>query len=146
MYKITKKYTDFLGTEQEDTFRFNISRSEMIDLVKEDPAFNPDYLVYLSKEPDGLKLVDMLRKLLVVSYGELSEDGKHFLKDDTRTTLFVQSSAFEELLSDFIDGKDPNVVRNFIIGVFPDKYHADLERKVRRVEETGDIRSITANE
>jgi hypothetical protein len=145
MYKITKKYTDFLGNEQEETFRFNISRSEMLDLVKDDPAFNPDYLIFLSKEPDGLKLVDLLRKLLVVSYGELSEDGKHFLKDDTRTTLFVQSSAFEELLGDFIDGKDPNVVRNFIINVFPDKYHEDLEKKVRQVEATGNIKAVETN-
>lgn len=142
MYKITKKYTDFLGNEQEETFRFNISRSEMLDLVKDDPSFNPDYLIFLSKEPDGLKLVDLLRKLLVVSYGELSEDGKHFLKDDARTTLFVQSSAFEELLGDFIDGQDPNIVRNFIVNVFPDKYHEDLAKRIRQVEETGNIKAI----
>ena len=127
MYKITKIYEDFLGKDQEESFRFNISEPEMIDLVRDDPTFNPDYLLYLAKEPDGLKLLDVIRKIIVVSYGELSDDGKHFWKDDARTTAFVQSKAFEEILGDFIDYEHhPNLLRDFIVGIFPKKYKEAL--------------------
>lgn len=134
MYKITKKYEDFLGKEQEESFYFNISEPEMLDMIKDDPAFNPDYLLFLTKEPDGIKLVDVLRRLLVLSYGELGEDGKHFWKDDARATAFVQSKAYEEILSDFIDGQHADLVKAFIINVFPKKYKETLAKQANEAD------------
>lgn len=128
MYKITKKYEDFLGQDQEESFRFNISEPEMLELVDKDPTFNPDYLLFLTKEPNGIKLINVLRELIVLSYGELSEDGKHFWKDDARATAFVQSAAFEAILSDFIDGEHLDLVKDFILNIFPKKYRDSLAK------------------
>ena len=122
MFKIDLKYTDFLGNEQTEPFRFNISENEMIDMVDKDPTFSLDYLMYLSKEQNGLKMLDVMRKLIVLSYGELSEDGKKFRKSDEKALDFVQSAAFNALLDRFIDGDDPEFVRNFMLGIFPAKY------------------------
>lgn len=135
MYKITKKYEDFLGNDREESFRFNISEPEMIDLIKKDPTFNPDYLLYLTKEPNGIDLMDVIRRLLVVSYGEIAEDGKHFWKDEQRSMAFVQSSAFEAILSDFIDGEHGDFVKEFILNVFPKKYKEALAKQ----KETGAV-------
>ena len=122
MFKIKKTYEDFLGNEQTETFRFNITESEMMDMVKSDPTFRPEYLFYLASEQKGLEMIDVIRKLLVISYGELSDDGKHFIKSDEKATLFVQSAAYNEILNDFISGKDENLLTNFVMGAFPKKY------------------------
>lgn len=122
MYKITKKYEDFRGNEREESFHFNLTESEMMDMIKEDPSFSPDYLIYLSKEPSGLAMMEVMRKLIVLSYGELSEDGKHFRKDDQIAKDFIQSKAYEEILSDFFDGEHETMVKDFVLNVFPKKY------------------------
>lgn len=122
MFKIKKTYEDFLGNEQTETFRFNITESEMMDMVKSDPTFKPEYLIYLAQEQKAFEMLDVIRKLLVISYGELSEDGKHFLKSDEKATLFVQSAAYNEILNDFITSKDENLLKNFVINTFPKKY------------------------
>lgn len=129
MYKITKKYEDFLGREVEETFRFNITESEMVDMIKKDPSFNPDRLLYYSKEPDGIELIDVIRKILVISYGELSDDAKHFWKDDKKTTDFVQSAAYDEILNDFLDGEHIEFVKEFIVNVFPKKYRETIKKQ-----------------
>ena len=131
MYKITKKYEDFLGRDHEESFRFNINESEMLDMVRDDPSFNPDYLLTLTQEPNGngLKLIDVIRKLLVLSYGEMSDDGKRFIKDDDKTLDFIHSRAYEEILHDFIDGEHPDLVKDFMLNVFPKKYKEEVEKR-----------------
>lgn len=129
MFKKEITYKDFLGQTRTETFRFNITENEMLDLVQNDPSFNVDYLTYLMQNPDGLKMIDIMRKIIVVSYGELSEDGKHFRKSDQIATDFVQSAAYVELLNEFIESKDPDFIRSFMTGVFPAKYAAELQKK-----------------
>jgi len=134
MYKIKKKYEDFLGQDHEESFRFNITESEMLDLVDSDPAFNPDYLLFITKEHNGIKIVNVLRKLIVVAYGEMSDDGQHFWKDDERQKAFVQSAAFDSIISDFIDGQHADLVKEFILNVFPKKYKESLAKHAAEQE------------
>lgn len=130
MYKITKKYEDFRGNDREESFYFNITESEMVDMIKGDPSFNSDYLIYLTKEPSGLAMMEVMRKLIVLSYGELSEDGKHFRKDDQTTKDFIQSKAYEEILNDFFDGEHETMVKEFVLNVFPKKYKDEIAKRM----------------
>lgn len=130
MYKITKKYEDFRGNDREESFYFNITESEMVDMIKNDPSFSPDYLIYLTKEPSGFAMMEVMRKLIVLSYGELSEDGKHFRKDDQITKDFIQSKAYEEILNDFFDGEHETMVKDFVLNVFPKKYKDGIAKQM----------------
>lgn len=134
MFKHVQKYKDFLGNDQEDILRFNVSESEMMDLIKNDPSFEPNNLAKLVEEHDGLKMIDVIRKLIVLSYGELSDDGKKFRKNDSIALEFVQSAAYDALLDEFIEAKDETFVRAFMIGIFPakfaDKLSKDLDTKI----------------
>ena len=130
MYKITKKYEDFRGNDREESFYFNITESEMADMIKNDPSFRPDYLVYLTKEPSGFAMMDVIRKLIVLSYGEPSEDGRHFRKDDQITKDFIQSKAYEEILNDFFDGEHETMVKDFVLNVFPKKYKDGIAKQM----------------
>lgn len=127
-------YTDFLGNEQTEKLRFNISESEMMDLVKEDRTFSVDYLSYLVHEQNGLQMLDVIRKLIVASYGELSEDGKHFKKSDEIATAFVQSAAYNQLITEFIENKNENFVRDFMLGTFPAKFAQQMQEEASKVK------------
>lgn len=122
MFKVNVEYKDFLDNDQKDTLRFNISETEMMDLASKDPSFKVDYLRYLMTDGTGIEMVDILRKLIVVSYGELSEDGKKFRKSDERTLDFVQSAAYDKLFDMLVYGDDMEFAKKFLIGIFPAKY------------------------
>ena len=126
MFKTVINYKDFLGNDQSEEYRFNISESELLELAKKDRMFNPDYLRYVIAESKGLEMVDIMRKLIVLSYGELSDDGKKFRKSDEKTLEFVQSAAYDKLFDDLIGSNNENLVKAFVAGIFPEKFAAEL--------------------
>lgn len=137
----TKEYTypNFLGDEVTDKFRFNISEYEMLDLVKRDPDFDVNRLSALAKDPEPAKMIDIIRKLLVVSYGVLSDDGKHFRKSDEIATDFVQSAAYNAILDEFLTSDDSKLLTDFMYGIFPAKFQDQLKEKVAEAQRTGSI-------
>lgn len=134
MFKTTIKYKDFLGNDQEDTLRFNISKNEMIDLAKDDPRFNVDYLRFLTEEQRGFDMVDVVRMIIVAGYGVLSEDGKHFRKSDEQTLEFVQSAAYDALFEKMISGEDEKFVTEFMVNTFPAEYAEALRKESAKVK------------
>lgn len=142
MFTKEYKYPNFLGDEVTDKFRFNISEFEMLDLVRDDPDFSVARLSALVKEPDAAKMIDIIRKLLVVSYGVLSEDGKHFRKSDEIATEFVQSAAYNAILNEFLTSEDPKLLTDFMYGVFPAKFQSELKNKVSEAQANGTIVSF----
>lgn len=121
MFKTDITYTNFLGSEVTETLRFNLTETELMDLVRDDPMFDTGFLAYISQEQDYYKMMDVLRKLIVVSYGEVSEDGKHFRKNDHMALDFVQSAAYEAFRDKLLSSEDGSEFVNFLLGVFPAK-------------------------
>ena len=118
MFKTTVKYTDFLGAEREETLRFNLNEQELLDLTTDDLAFNPAYLGAISKEQDAQSMFKVMRKLILLAYGEMSEDGRFFRKI---TSDFAHSAAYEALLNKLLTTSDTSYIENFLIGIFPAK-------------------------
>lgn len=126
MFKVEQKYKDFLGNDQTDSLYFNISESEMYEIAKDNKKFDPDYLRYLMENGRGIDFVDVVRELIVLSYGELSDDGKKFRKSDERALEFVQSAAYDALFERLVNAEDENFVKDFLVGVFPKKFTDSL--------------------
>lgn len=121
MFKTDITYTNFLGSEVTETLRFNLTETELMDLVRDDSMFDAGFLAYISQEQDYYKMMDVLRKLIVVSYGEISEDGRYFRKTDTMALDFVQSAAYEAFRDKLLSSEDGSAFVNFLLGVFPAK-------------------------
>ena len=137
----TKEFTypNFADEMVTDKLRFNISEYELMDIVREDPDFNVNRLAILAKEAEPIKMIDIIRKLLVISYGELSEDGKHFRKSDKIATDFVQSAAYNAILDEFLTSNDPKLLTDFMYGIFPAKFQSQLKTEVENARRNGTI-------
>lgn len=130
MFKTDITYTNFLGTEVTETLRFNLTETELLDLVKDDPKFDTSFLAYVSQEKDYMKMMDVIRKLIVVSYGEVSDDGKYFRKSDERAIDFLQSAAYEAFKDKLLSSEDGKEFVDFLLGIFPEKFRKALKDRM----------------
>ena len=119
MTKETITYTDFLGNERTDTLRFDLNEDEMRDLSDEDKFFNPAFLGRISADRDLAAMYKVIRKLILYSYGELSDDGRYFRKTPEIMNDFAHSAAYKALLEKFTADENGKSLQNFMIGVFP---------------------------
>ena len=126
MFKTEQKFKDFLGNEVTETLRFNISEDELLDLVRDDERFDSGYLAYVIEQKDYPKMMDIVRKMIVLSYGELSDDGKYFRKSDEKAIDFLQSAAYEGFRDSLLN--EEGKFEAFLMGVFPSKF-AEISHK-----------------
>lgn len=129
MFKLTVEYPNFLGEKKEETFRFNFSEDELLNFAKNDPDFNADYIAVLMKEERMMDMYMLLRKLVLFSYGEMSDDAKYFRKSEERRNDFRQSAAFDAVIDKFVGPGSEDLMKAFIYNVFPAKFAEELRKK-----------------
>lgn len=130
MFKVTQKYKDFLGNDQEEVLRFNLTESEIRDLARYDETFRPDFLEKIKDDQDASAMYDVIRKMIAVSYGVLSDDAKHFRKSEEITRDFMESAVYQEFIDSLIMTDDTKRIQDFIVGIFPSKYAAELTKRI----------------
>lgn len=131
MFKTEVTYTNFLDQEVTETLRFNLREDELLDLVKEDPTFDANYLAYISQQQDFQKMMKVVRRLISLSYGEVSEDGRSFRKSDQRSLDFLQSSAYTTFVDRILSDSTGKTFMDFLTGVFPAKFSEQLVSKMK---------------
>lgn len=125
MYKKTLTYTDFDGNEREDTFYFNFTEAELMELELSQDGGLSGLIEKVSEEKDNRRIVAIFKDLLSKSIGEKSVDGKRFLKNDEIRDNFIQSAAYSKLFmllsfdadeaAAFVKGVVPNVEESSVI-------------------------------
>ena len=117
MLKKTIKYQDFNGNEIEDDFYFNLTQSELIKLQTSVPGGLEQMLRNIINTKDGNKIMEMFAKILRVSYGEKSPDGKRFVKNDEIFEAFEQTLAYDKLYMELVTDADKAAA--FIKAILP---------------------------
>ncbi len=116
------KYTDYFGTEREETFYFNLTKTELLQLDFAGHGHLEDALREMVDNKDPKLLMKTFVDILLMSYGERSNDGKHFRKKDPVTGAdlsnnFVDTPAYDILFNKLIS--DADYASKFINGVLP---------------------------
>jgi len=112
MVKKTIKYVDFNGNENEETLYFNLSKSEltMIELGKKDGMSN--FIKEAVESGDNAAIVRTFADIIIQAYGEKSEDGKRFIKNERMKEDFKNSAAYDALFMEIVT--EPESANNFI--------------------------------
>lgn len=130
MIKKRIRYEDFNGNVREEDHYFHISKTELLD--------NLDLRVRLEavqqmiggaerelSDFETKAMIDLIRDVIDLAYGQRSEDGKRFHKSEDVLASLKESPAYDELLFTLFD--TPEEASEFIVGIFP----KDLMEKVR---------------
>lgn len=132
MFKTEITTENFDGKKVTETLRFNLSQTEMMDLVKADSTFSEEYLRWIVEEKNVEAMFDVIRKLVAVSYGVMSEDGRAFRKKPDDVYDFLHSAAYDALIEKFMAEGNDQFITEFIIGVFPAKFADSIRQSMKQ--------------
>ena len=114
----TITYTDYNGVERTETFYFNLSQAELIDmqLGGKDGLYS-DKLQKMIDNHDAAAIVATIKEFVLKSYGEKTDDGKRFVKSPEISEAFMQTEAYSQLITELLS--DDAKSSEFILGIMP---------------------------
>jgi len=117
MYARKIEYVDYNGTKREETFYFNLSKAEVIQMELGVNGGLTKMLENMVEAEDGSGLSKFFNEIILKSYGEKSLDGKRFIKSKELSEAFSQTEAYSELYLELVT--DAGKASEFVKGIMP---------------------------
>lgn len=118
MQSVKVTYTNFFGEETEEKLHFHLSKGELMQMELQTPPLSAKIAMVNGGDASPMDAYKLLCEFVGAAYGERSEDGKRFFKDERSTKAFLASPAFDALLDKL--SNDPKFSNGFLAGLFPD--------------------------
>lgn len=131
MYQKKIKFTDFNGKEREQTFLFNLTKAELAELELSTEGGLEEYVRKIMEAQKTPEIAELFKKLILMAYGEKSDDGMRFIKKDpVRGKLadeFEQTDAYSEFYIELATNADSAV--EFVNGILPAQIQEQLAKE-----------------
>lgn len=118
MQTVNVKYTNFFGEPSEEKLHFHLSKGELMQMELQSPPLSAKIAMVNGGDASPMDAYKLLCEFVGAAYGERSEDGTRFFKDDRSTKAFLASPAFDALLDKL--SSDPQFSTGFLAGLFPE--------------------------
>lgn len=117
MYKKTVTYTDYDGTERTESFYFNLNKAEIVEMELGVDGGWHTRMQRIIDSNDGPTIMREFKKLIMMSYGEKSSDGKRFIKSPELSEAFTQTEAYNVIFMEIVT--DSKAAAEFANGIIP---------------------------
>jgi len=124
MLKKTITYKDLDGNDITEDFYFSLSKAEIAETELSYEGGLTAHLRRIVETKNGAEIIGTFKKILTMSVGRRSEDGKRFIKSDEITQEFMQTDAYSELFMELVTDAEASAA--FVRGIVP----ADLSEKM----------------
>lgn len=116
MIKKTITYTDYDGNERTEDLFFNLSKAELIEMELSASGGMEKMLKRIIAEQDTRKIMEIVKSIILKSYGKKSDDGRRFIKSEELSQEFLQTEAYSELLLELMsDEKAASAFMNGLV-------------------------------
>jgi hypothetical protein len=119
-------YEDFNGETVTETFYFNLTKTEIIELEVQYKTGLEETIKAIIKAEDNKSLIAEFKKIVLLAYGVKSDDGRRFIKNETLREEFAQSAAYDALFMEMASNEA--VAAEFIMGVIPKDLTIDQDK------------------
>lgn len=123
MIKKTITYTDYNGLERTEDFYFNLTKSELIKTEMTTDGGYGELLSRIGKAKNAPEIMRQFERIIKLSYGERSDDGRRFIKSQEISDAFAQTPAYDELFYELCT--DVDSASKFVNGILPE----DMKKK-----------------
>lgn len=131
MLKREITYEDFNGDQVTEVFYFNISKPELVELEVEYEGGFGKMIQNVIEAKNNKELIRHFKQIILLAYGQKSEDGKRFIKSEKMREEFTQTAAYNMLFMEL--ATDENSAAMFLQGVLPRDMSADLAKAVAEI-------------
>ena len=125
MLKKTITYQDYDGLSRTETFYFNLSEAELTELELSHPGGFGDYVQRIIEAKDQAEIIKLFKKIIQLSYGVKSEDGRRFMKSEEISREFMETEAYNKLFMELATNDVAGA--EFVNGVMPASLMAQIE-------------------
>lgn len=139
MLKKTIKFTDFNGDEAEEDHYFHLSSAELVELEMSVKGGMKEMLKRVIAANDAATIINEFKKIILMSYGKRSEDGRRFIKNQELRDEFESSEAYSALFMELVT--DTNAAIEFTNGIIP-KDLAEKAEKLKQGESRGNAADL----
>lgn len=117
MIQKTITYNDYNGVERTETFRFNFSKAEIMEMEMSTTGGLAEMVKRVVDAKDAPTIIKIFKDLILKSYGVKSDDGRRFIKSDKLREEFEQTEAFSILFMEL--ATDAEAGAAFVNGIVP---------------------------
>lgn len=110
-------YTDFDGETRTENFYFNLTKAELAELNLTTEGGLQNVIQKIIDSRNVPEITKWFKKIILMSYGEKSPDGRRFIKSEKLSEEFTQTEAYSELFMELL-GDDVKAAE-FINGLLP---------------------------
>lgn len=140
MLKRTIKYTDYNDQQVAEDFYFNLSKAELLEMVKVGGLDETIQRIIATENVADLILE--FKKIILMSIGVKSEDGRRFIKNDTLRQEFEQTAAYSELFMEL--STDADAASTFMNAVIPKDMAGEISSMNKGVSNVSGVLPIVA--
>ena len=124
MLKRTITFENYDGETVTEVHYFNLSKPELVTMQVEDNVGYAKILQAIVDTNNNEQLVERFKEIILMTYGEKSEDGRRFVKSQELRDEFAQTEAYNTLFMELVT--DDKAAITFINGVLP----KDLQNQI----------------
>ena len=97
MFKEHFEYEDYNGVKREEDHYFNLSQPEIVKLNFSSAGGLKETVLRLTQEQNGGKIIELFERIIQMSIGRKSEDGRRFEKSPEIIDDFVSTPMYPML-------------------------------------------------
>lgn len=117
MLKKTITYIDCNGTERTEDFYFNLNKAEVLKMELGVTGGMAEKIKKIVAAQDQPTIIKVFEEIILMAYGEKSDDGKRFIKSKELSEAFMQTEAYSNLFMEL--ATDADAAAKFINGILP---------------------------
>lgn len=128
MIKLTKTYTDYMDNERTEDFRFNLTKTELMQMQMSADGGLENKIQQIINSKDQNQIMEIFKEIVIKAYGVISDDGKRFQKNDEIRQAFIESPAYDMIFMEL--ATDAEAATKFIKGVIPKDMDPDTNKAI----------------
>lgn len=127
MFVKTITYQDFMGNERIEDFYFNLTEAEIIEWLSTNAEYTLDQVIDNMRKKMNVKgILEATKQLIYKAYGEVSLDGRRFIKSEEVKNNFMETNAYSVLFMEL--ATDANKAAEFFNSIIPKDLAANVNK------------------
>lgn len=131
MLKKTFHFVDYNGIPRTEDHYFNLTKAEISELNFSQAGGLETYIRRIINAQDTAEIIKVFKKIICMSYGVISDDGRRFIKNEEVLKNFTETEAFSQLYMEL--STDSDAASKFINGIVPSDMNVSDE-EVQKVQ------------